>query len=269
MHRLWRDAAAEAGRLLRVLFLRLGAVPADSGGAFGRDRRRLVLHGVARRGQRYGPQLTRLAAQPPHQPVGMVDSSDRHCRRALRPRTCSDRDLDCRARVDGDGLHSQCKAMRTHSLPLHGAVLSRHDRARAGACFGYRVRRFLWMAYIGCSHSCRKQGHLVGYRASMGEVFLGSSDTCSSAGRECATKILKSAYHVPQRVHLRYVAMTFLVLVVLYFLPFARGCAREGRSGLRQLRVDLKGLRHPSFCCGRETASVLLIDAASGRRDKV
>jgi hypothetical protein len=33
MHRLRREAAAEAGRLLRVLFLWLGSVPADSGGA--------------------------------------------------------------------------------------------------------------------------------------------------------------------------------------------------------------------------------------------
>ncbi len=34
MHGLRRDAAAEAGRLLRVLFLRFGAVPADPGRAF-------------------------------------------------------------------------------------------------------------------------------------------------------------------------------------------------------------------------------------------
>src|SRR3984893_15917093 len=35
LHRLRRDAAAEAGRLLRVLFLRLGSMPADPGRAFG------------------------------------------------------------------------------------------------------------------------------------------------------------------------------------------------------------------------------------------
>ena len=32
---LWREAATEAGRLLRVLLLRLGAVPADPGAAGG------------------------------------------------------------------------------------------------------------------------------------------------------------------------------------------------------------------------------------------
>ena len=32
---LWREAATEAGRLLRVLLLRLGAVPADPGAAVG------------------------------------------------------------------------------------------------------------------------------------------------------------------------------------------------------------------------------------------
>jgi hypothetical protein len=32
------------------------------------------------------------------------------------------------------------------------------------------------MAYIGCTHSCRKQGHLVGHGAGVGEVFLGLAD---------------------------------------------------------------------------------------------
>jgi len=31
MHRLWRDAATAAGRLLRILLLRIGPLPADSG----------------------------------------------------------------------------------------------------------------------------------------------------------------------------------------------------------------------------------------------
>jgi len=45
LHRLWRDAAAEAGRLLRVLLLRLRAVPADPGRACGRQRRGVLLCG--------------------------------------------------------------------------------------------------------------------------------------------------------------------------------------------------------------------------------
>jgi hypothetical protein len=62
MHRLWRGAPAEARRLLRVLFLRLGTVSADSGRAFGRDRPGFLLCRVIPHGKR-GPKLTRLAAQ--------------------------------------------------------------------------------------------------------------------------------------------------------------------------------------------------------------
>ncbi len=47
MYRLRRDAAAEAGRLLRVLFLRLGSVPAGPGRAVGRDWRRFLLWRIA------------------------------------------------------------------------------------------------------------------------------------------------------------------------------------------------------------------------------
>jgi hypothetical protein len=47
MHRLRREAATEARRLLRVLLLRLGAVSADSGGAFGRSSSCILLWGLA------------------------------------------------------------------------------------------------------------------------------------------------------------------------------------------------------------------------------
>jgi hypothetical protein len=45
MHGLRHDAAAEARLLLRVLLLRVGALPPNSGGAFGRYRGTLMLHG--------------------------------------------------------------------------------------------------------------------------------------------------------------------------------------------------------------------------------
>jgi hypothetical protein len=45
MHRLWHEAAAEAGRLLRVLFLRFGPVSADPDRA-GRQERRGFLGAV-------------------------------------------------------------------------------------------------------------------------------------------------------------------------------------------------------------------------------
>jgi hypothetical protein len=47
LHRLRGDAAAEGGRLLRVLFIRLGSVPADPGPAFWADRRTALLRGIA------------------------------------------------------------------------------------------------------------------------------------------------------------------------------------------------------------------------------
>ena len=33
--------------------------------------------------------------------------------------------------LDGDGVRSECAALRPHALPLHRALLSRDDRARA------------------------------------------------------------------------------------------------------------------------------------------
>ena len=46
MHRLRRDAAAKAGRLLRVLFLWLGSVPADPGQALGAVGRSALLRRI-------------------------------------------------------------------------------------------------------------------------------------------------------------------------------------------------------------------------------
>jgi hypothetical protein len=46
MHRLRQKAKAKAGRLLRVLLVWVGAVPAGSGRALGRERHGLLLHGL-------------------------------------------------------------------------------------------------------------------------------------------------------------------------------------------------------------------------------
>jgi hypothetical protein len=48
MHRLRYEIAAEAWRLLRVLFLRLNAVPTDPGGAFRQSRCRGLLSRVGK-----------------------------------------------------------------------------------------------------------------------------------------------------------------------------------------------------------------------------
>ena len=73
MHGLRDEAAAEAGRLLRILLLWLGTLPADSGRAFGRDRSVSLLRGL-RHGRRFDPILTRLAWQRAHQRFGVVDA---------------------------------------------------------------------------------------------------------------------------------------------------------------------------------------------------
>src|ERR1700730_4780045 len=36
--------------------------------------------------------------------------------------------LDHRGHLDGDGVPSKCRAVRTYPVPLHGTLLSRHDR---------------------------------------------------------------------------------------------------------------------------------------------
>ena len=73
MHRLRHKAEAKVGRLLRVLFLRLGAVPADSGRARGRERRGLLLCGRQAMSTNTSIQSTRdWLRSRAHQPAGLV-----------------------------------------------------------------------------------------------------------------------------------------------------------------------------------------------------
>src|SRR5262249_36866274 len=67
LQRLRRDTAAEAGRLLRVLFLRLGSVPADPGRAVGGDGcgGRLVLYRVAALANDGAQSSRDLVSSPP------------------------------------------------------------------------------------------------------------------------------------------------------------------------------------------------------------
>ncbi len=161
---------AEGRRLLRVLFLRLRALSADSGRAIGRGWRSFLLCRVSPHGRRYRSKLSRLAAHPAHQPFSLVDSSSRDPCRSARPDAGSSRHLDHGALLDGNGVHFECKALRTYPLPLHGTLLSSHDRPGTGAGIRYRFCRLLRMACFGGSYSRRKQDHLVGYRAGLGKV---------------------------------------------------------------------------------------------------
>ena len=133
--------------------------------------RRVALPAVVNNlhGEQYRPTLTRLAAKPADEPARMVDSLDRHYCRSARASPCSNGYLDRCAKLDGNGVHSQRKAVRTHPLPLHRI---RNERASSCAWFWPRRRRHLRLAGIGRRHSARKQAPLVGDRACLGQIFL-------------------------------------------------------------------------------------------------
>jgi len=117
---------------------------------------------ASRHGKRHHPQLTGLAAEPAHEPACVVDSSRHHSCRAVRARSWSNRYLDRCADLDGNGVHSQCKTVRTHALSVHRAVLLGHDRSCTRAGFGGHFGRLVCM---GCARRCYylwRQDHLVG-----------------------------------------------------------------------------------------------------------
>ena len=117
-----RFRARRSRPTVRVTRVPLPAVPRDHGD------------------KRYRPKITRLAQQPSHQRVGMVDSESGHRCRSFSPRARTSRDMEHRAYVDGYGVRSQFTAVRTDPLPLHGALLPRDDRTGARACFGCHFR---------------------------------------------------------------------------------------------------------------------------------
>jgi hypothetical protein len=91
MHGLRRKIEAQSGRLLRVLFLRLGAVSAHAGPARGRARRCLVC--LIDHEQSNDLRLTRLARECAHQPAGVVATLRGHSCRIACPCLRSRRDL--------------------------------------------------------------------------------------------------------------------------------------------------------------------------------
>jgi hypothetical protein len=125
-----------------------------------------------RHGKPYGPKLTRHGCAP-RAPTFWLGGF-------LKPRSlpvCSSRcrfvvRLERRARLDGNGVHFECKALRPYPLPLHGALLSRHDRTGTRSEFEHCFRRIVWMDRIGRSYFGRQQDRVVGYRAGVGEILL-------------------------------------------------------------------------------------------------
>jgi hypothetical protein len=133
----------------------------------------------SRHGKRYRPQLTGLAAEPAHEPARVVDSSGRHSCRPVRARRCSNCYLDHCAQLDGNGVRSQCKAVRTHTLSVHRAVLLGHDHSCARAGIGGHFARLERMGCARRRHYPWRQDHLVDDRAGMGKILRGKTPvTC-------------------------------------------------------------------------------------------
>ena len=164
-------AQAKSRRLLCVLLLWRRAVPSDSGVSH-ELRADKSLRRVAGHDERQRETGCRLARDRPHQRIGVVAPRMRHACRAIRCNAGTYGELDRCASVDGDSLHPECPALRANALSIYGTVLSRHDSSGARVWRGHRPVRLLRMACARSRHSSRKQGHLVGDGACMGEVLL-------------------------------------------------------------------------------------------------
>ena len=180
MHGLRHKAEAQGGRLLRVLFVRLGAVSACAGPARRRAWRGIVLCLIGH-DQSNDLQLTRLARECAHQLARVVAALRGHCRRFARSCFHSRRDLGDRSRLDGHRVHFECAAVQSYALPLHRTLLSCHDRAGDGGGRGDHHRRHTWMGLSGRDHLWGKPAYMVGDRADMGKVFLATVVRMSEA----------------------------------------------------------------------------------------
>jgi hypothetical protein len=167
---LWNSAQAQAGRLLRFLFLRRRAVPSYSGGTREREGNRLLRDVINRTdvtdrpspdwagnirayGWLWGLPLIAIGASL------FID---------VRVRTV----IWTAALIVMGRVCVECSALRAHALSVHGSVLPCHDPTGSHARFR-RVRRWLFCMGRACRADCRgKQDHLVGNRTSMGQVFL-------------------------------------------------------------------------------------------------
>src|SRR5262249_32039748 len=107
MHRLRHDATSETRRLLRVLLVRLGAVSADPGRAFRRNRRRFLLCGLSGQMTNHVLQNSQDWLRSPRTsllawwiPQGAIVAGP------LCPSASSDCHLDYWTHLDGNSLRS-------------------------------------------------------------------------------------------------------------------------------------------------------------------
>jgi len=199
MHRLRHKTKTKAGRLLRVLLLRVGAVPAGSGRALGRERRGLVLRGIgsgtdtdaSTRDWLRSPRASLLAWWVPH--AAIVAS-------LLAP-------VPVRAAIWIVALIWMGLACILNAK-VHRNFLSGHDCAGVSAC-RHKLRRISGLALPRCFHSRGRQDHLVGHGARLGKILIvkhtirsgcGTSDRSAVAARGRRPAKHRRDRPVPQRV---------------------------------------------------------------------
>jgi hypothetical protein len=204
----------------------------------------------SRRGKQYRAKLTRLVTKPTHKHTRVVDSLGRRYCQSARARPCSNGYLDRCAKLDGNGVHSQRKAVRTHPLPLHRPLLSRDDRAGRRAWFWPRLRRHLRLAGIGSRHSARKQAPLVGDRACLGQILLRQNVQARLV--RCWRRQRRNQAAVPRTERLRRRASRIRLYV--HGRPTLAKWLLEPREGAQVTRSG--PLQHDSAQSWRRTASL-------------
>jgi hypothetical protein len=234
MHRLRHKAETQVGRLLRVLFLRFGAMSTDSGSARRRARRRAVLCLVGNEQPDDG-HLARLAQRRALHSACLVDSACRNHCGTVRSRIAANGRLGHSSRLDGCGVHAECATLQSHALPLHWALLSCDDRARDGARYWVRHRRHTWMGLLRRNRPRRKRAYMVGYRAGMGEVLLGRKQLTAArrlrVNRVILTVVRPLTSGLPRSKDILWLSrkVGFVPRAAIMFLEFRRIAQLGGR----------------------------------------
>jgi hypothetical protein len=162
MHWLRRDAASDAGELLRVLLLWFGPVPADSSPAFRSDRRGFLLCRLSVHGQRYRPKLARLASQSAHESGCVVDSPGCYYSglvepaAAIRPNSASTTAHRGSAPRSTRGQKDRASGSRREAGGL-ARLLCRHVRSawRCDVRLRREMRRAARCRFVGCTRRGR------------------------------------------------------------------------------------------------------------------
>jgi hypothetical protein len=110
-----------------------------------------------------------------HERACVGTSMGRHSCRSVRGHPASNGNLDRCVELDGNGVHSQCQAVRTYPLPLRRPLFFRDDRAGRWAGLQLRHCRHMGVGLLGRRHSRRICSPVEGERASVGQILFSTS----------------------------------------------------------------------------------------------